>query len=126
MQVFEEIKTALDDPKIFGIVSAIIILVFAIAGGKKGLYGKAVPILIIVAAPVIGLIALDKVDTIADSRIITFIACSVAAWVMLMILKKIGDLVVNWFVLGWLNRIAGFIIGAMEGLIVVLILRIIL
>ena len=123
MKTIQQIKTIFEAPGISAAAAIVIVLVFAIAGGKQGLYDKVMPVLVIIAAPVIGLFAIDKVNLIADSRLCTFAACTAAAWMVLIVIKKAGKLVSDWFVLGWLNKAGGFAAGLLEGLLVVMILR---
>ena len=120
------VRDILANQQLMNLVSWVIILIFAIVGSIKGLYAKVMPVAVLIFSPTIGIMVMNRMDPIAGSRFLTFAVATAAAWVILTLLRKLGGLIANWFIIGWLNHIAGFIIGGLEGYIIVSIIRAIL
>ena len=120
------VRDILANQHLMNLVSWVIILIFAIVGSIKGLYAKVMPVAVLIFSPIIGIMVMNRMDPIAGSRFLTFAVATAAAWVILTLLRKLGGLIANWFIIGWLNHIAGFIIGGLEGYIIVSIIRAIL
>ena len=120
------VRDILANQQLMNLVSWVIILIFAIVGSIKGLYAKVMPVAVLIFSPIIGIMVMNRMDPIAGSRFLTFAVATAAAWVILTLLRKLGGLIANWFIIGWLNHIAGFIIGGLEGYIIVSIIRTIL
>ena len=120
------VRDILANQQFMNLVSWVLILAFAIVGSIRGLYAKVMPIAVIIFSPIIGIMVMNRMDPIAGSRFLTFIIATAVAWIVLTLLRKLGGLIANWFIIGWLNHIAGFIIGGWEGYIIVSIIRMIL
>lgn len=93
----------------------IIIIGFAVFGAVKGIYGIVTPVLSVIVAILTGIALSGRVNSIAGSRFLTFIVISAIAWGVLRLLVKLGEKVSNWFVIGWINHITGFIAGLIIG-----------
>ncbi len=93
----------------------IIIIGFAVFGAVKGIYGIVTPVLSVIVAFLTGIVLSGRVNPIAGSRFLTFIVISAIAWGILRLLVKLGEKVSNWFVIGWINHITGFIAGLIIG-----------
>ncbi len=93
----------------------VIILGFAIFGAIKGIYGLVSPVLAAIISLVAGAAFTSKVDPIADSKFLTFIVLSAVIWGIITVLRKLGDKVSNWFIIGWINHLTGFFAGALIG-----------
>ena len=50
------------------------------------------------------------------------IVCTLLAWLILTILKKIFAGLADWSVIGWANKLGGFIVGTCEALLILIIL----
>ena len=120
------LRDILANQQFMNLVSWVLILAFAIVGSIRGLYAKVMPAAVIIFSPIIGIMVMNRMDPIAGSRLLTFIIATAVAWIVLTLLRKLGGLIANWFIIGWLNHIAGFIIGGLEGYIIVSIIRTIL
>lgn len=96
----------------------IIVLGFAIFGAVKGLYGMITPVVSVILSIMTGIIISGRIDPIAGSRFLTFLIISALAWGIIRLLVKLGDKVSNWFVIGWINHITGFIAGLIIGYMV--------
>ena len=120
------VRDILANQQLMNLVSWGLILAFAIVGSIRGLYAKVMPVAVLIFSPIIGVMVMNRMDPIAGSRFLTFAVATAAAWVILTLLRKLGGLIANWFIIGWLNHIAGFIIGGLEGYIIVSIIRAIL
>ena len=93
----------------------IIIIGFAVFGAVKGIYGIVTPVLSVIVAILTGIALSGRVNPIAGSRFLTFIVISALTWGVLRLLVKLGEKVSNWFVIGWINHITGFIAGLIIG-----------
>ena len=120
------LRDILANQQFMNLVSWVLILAFAIVGSIRGLYAKVMPVAVIIFSPIIGIMVMNRMDPIAGSRLLTFIIATAVAWIVLTLLRKLGGFIANWFIIGWLNHIAGFIIGGLEGYIIVSIIRAIL
>ena len=120
------VRDILANQQFMNLVSWVLILAFAIVGSIRGLYARVMPVAVIIFSPIIGIMVMNRMDPIAGSRLLTFIIATAVAWIVLTLLRKLGGLIANWFIIGWLNHIAGFIIGGLEGYIIVSIIRTIL
>ena len=120
------VRDILANQQLMNLISWGLILAFAIVGSIRGLYAKVMPAAVLIFSPIIGVMVMNRMDPIAGSRLLTFVIATAVAWVILTLLRKLGGLIANWFIIGWLNHIAGFIIGGLEGYIIVSIIRTIL
>ena len=120
------VRDILANQQFMNLISCGLILAFAIVGSIRGLYDKVMPAAVLIFSPIIGVMVMNRMDPIAGSRLLTFIIATAVAWGILTLLRKLGGLIANWFIIGWLNHIAGFIIGGLEGYIIVSIIRTIL
>ena len=93
----------------------VIILGFAIFGAVKGIYGLVSPIVAAIISLVAGIAFTSKVDPVAGSRFLTFLIISAVVWGIITVLRKLGDKVSNWFIIGWINHLTGFFAGALIG-----------
>ena len=120
------VRDILANQQFMNLISWGLILAFAIVGSIRGLYAKVMPTAVLIFSPIIGVMVMNRMDPIAGSRLLTFIIATAVAWIVLTLLRKLGGFIANWFIIGWLNHIAGFIIGGLEGYIIVSIIRTIL
>ncbi|MDO4939993.1 MAG: hypothetical protein Q4E54_08570 [Lachnospiraceae bacterium] len=108
----------IDISEIQPLIALIIIIGFAVFGAVKGLYGLISPVVAVILSLITGIMLTDRMDLIADSRLLTFIIMSAIAWGIISLVRKLGDKISNWFVIGWINHLTGFFAGALIGLMV--------